>query len=74
MAPFVPSTYLPLAPTYLEGILHEFPKYAIPCKVIVAEEEWTKENGLLNFKGGLIRKKIESHYRSQIFEPSAAPL
>jgi len=53
------------------GILHEFPKYAIPCKVIVAKEEWTKKNGLLNFKGGLIRKKIESYYQSQLVEPSS---
>jgi len=58
----------------IEKILHEFPRYSIPCKVIIAEDGWTKENGLLNFKGGLIRKKIESQYQSQIFEPSAAPL
>lgn len=54
--------------TRVEKILHAFPRYAIPCQVIVTEERWTKENGMLNFKGGLIRKKIESHYESKTLE------
>jgi len=66
------ADYPPMLPNEMlariEKILHEFPRYAIPCKVIIAEEEWTKGNGLLNFKGGLVRKKIESRYQAQISE------
>ena len=52
----------------IEEILNEFPRVAIPRKIIIADEVWTKENGLINFKGVLMRKKLESYYRTRIHE------
>jgi long-chain acyl-CoA synthetase len=44
----------------------EFPKYALPHRTILIQEPWCHENGLANFKGGLLRAKIEQRYSDSI--------
>lgn len=46
----------------VEKLLCDFPRHAIPKKLLVVEQEWTSANGMANFKGGLIRKQIEAEY------------
>ena len=58
----------------IEHVLVKFPRYAIPRKLILANEDWTKENGLVNFKGALIRKKIETYYKAAIDQAYQASL
>jgi long-chain acyl-CoA synthetase len=58
----------------IEELLNEFPRVAIPRRLIVTDEVWTKENGLVNFKGGLMRKRIETYYQSRINEQCTAPV
>ena len=50
----------------IEHVLGDFPRHAIPRRLILVNEAWTRENGLVNFKGAQDRKKIESYYEGAI--------
>lgn len=57
-----PETLLDRLQPLLDGVSD----YAKPKRVIVISDVWTAENGLASFKGGLLRKKIETHYANEI--------
>ena len=46
----------------VELLLSDFPRHAIPKQLVVVEDAWTTDNGMLNFKGGLNRKAIEAEF------------
>ena len=53
------------------------PRFALPKKVLLVDEPWSFENGLCNFKGGLLRRNIEARYQRQIddlYEQMAIPV
>lgn len=52
--------------TSVSVLLENFPRHAVPRHVLLVDEQWTSDNGLANFKGGLKRKQIEAQLRDRI--------
>ena len=50
----------------VERLLVNFPRHEIPRKVLLVNERWSVEDGTANFKGGLIRTKIEALLQDRI--------
>lgn len=46
--------------------LVDLPKFERPQFVLLVDEPWTSENGLLNFKGAVNRKRVEAFYNDRI--------
>ncbi len=58
----VDEVSLAMYQSQVEKLLSDFPRHAIPKQLVVVEEAWTTDNGLVNFKGGLNRKAIEAEF------------
>lgn len=50
----------------MNRVLGDLSKFERPRKVLFVDDAWTAENGLLNFKGAMVRKRIEERYRDSI--------
>jgi len=54
--------------SYRKGGRHEgmFPEKWLPAAVVVADEPFTEQNGMLNTTSKMVRRKVEEHYASRI--------
>jgi long-chain acyl-CoA synthetase len=48
--------------TKIAMLLRDFPKHAIPKELVLVDRDWTSDNGMTNFKGGLNRRRIEAEF------------
>ncbi len=46
--------------------LKDLPSYACPKQLIVIDDDWNVDNGLLNHKGAVIRRAVLEKYRLEI--------
>lgn len=56
------------ADSYRKGGRHEglFPEKWLPAAIIVADEPFTEQNGMLNTTAKMVRRKVEQHYEDRI--------
>ena len=54
--------------SYRKGGRHEgmFPEKWLPAAIIVADEAFTEQNGMLNSTSKMVRRKVEAHYAARI--------
>ncbi len=54
--------------SYRKGGRHEgmFPEKWLPAAVIVADEPFTEQNGMLNTTAKMVRRKVENHYAGRL--------
>lgn len=54
--------------SYKKGGVHEgmFPEKWLPAAIIVGDEPFTEQNGMLNTTAKMVRRKVESHYADRI--------
>ena len=56
------------ADAYRKGGKHEgmFPEKWLPAAIVVADEPFTEQNGMLNSTSKMVRRKVEAHYAERI--------
>ena len=54
--------------SYRKGGIHEglFPEKWLPAAVVVADEAFTEQNGMLNTTSKMVRRNVEKHYAERI--------
>lgn len=50
----------------IQSALSEFPSYQVPKRVLFVSENWNSKSELCNFKGAVIRKRVEQAFHSAI--------
>ncbi len=57
----------------MQSILVEWPEYVVPKRLILTEDKWSLDSGMLNHKGAVIRAAILKKYQlkiGQLYHPS----